>query len=267
MQNNKIQHSLLRDSKSRLYNKIHFVNEIMEKFPKIDTSLIEYSSSDTKISYYFFYDNKKYVLKDKLLLGINYDLSSSTDKISEYLFKVMLGIIGKSDKSDAEEFFKKVKEDVLELIKTPDIFDFIFPKLLEETEDVFLYDRLIGYRSLDLNDFYNDSIMSGVIEILNKYYVLVDELSDNGWFLYPGPGADNWMINEDTNDIKYVDNSNYTYLHKSSRGSYLSDSDKYGNKIIKVLETKYRNYELDHVMRNFILPQFHKNLKGVTIIK
>jgi hypothetical protein len=218
MQNNKLYLRTLQDTvRKRKFT----IARIEMLFPDIDINEIEFKRS---CSSGFFYRDRKYVWKSSIKKSQEHRLRFYRDtpvyksyeiKESDTFIENMIAI------GNIDDIVEHLYDSVLELIRTPDIFDFIFPRMIEETDDVFIMEKLPDtYREVTVDDFGNKDIMSAVLAMKEKYYGMAKEdifITENDlppprYFLCPDFDSNNYMVNTDTNDIKFVDETGFEYL-------------------------------------------------------
>jgi hypothetical protein len=180
--------------------KLTYKKEVSKKYniPIKDISLPDQDYYDVRDMYFFFWQGKKYIEKDKLLDRHLYDI---TKEIENWVFW----------ETGEELTGEKAKEYILELNKTVykflesevEKFPDLFTKKLGETKEFFIFEYLGDYKDLKHIDEITDFHFKLLQEKM-KYYK-----ENRKYNLLPSMELGNWMINK--NDLKYVDMDSFIF--------------------------------------------------------
>lgn len=166
-------------------------------------------------SFAFRYNSKEYVAKEifKTEFSKEYNKVYSTNIIDPDLLEkhgrgyieYMAGIAStrNNDLNMSHESYNDfVYKESFKLVRL-EKFDYIFPKLLSETEDFFIFEHLPPtYRKMTLYDLDNKEIRDTMFNLQDKYYKDIAEYSINGYIIPLNSNISHYRICTETGDIK-----------------------------------------------------------------
>lgn len=202
------------DAFLKKYNKVKRTKDykeyIIKQYPEFKFNLEEVvvlQDHSNKPHCNFFYRGKKYMEKKALL--DSYTPVMNRPELVES--ETAMGKRQFGDKVETLQDFYDLLEaqynkHFVQFMAEYKEYDFFMPKLLEETEDFYIFEFLEGYQSITMEMIEADkSIVQGMKDLLIQYHAKVKEISPYEEFYSNDLNVGNWMYNEETKDIKYVD--------------------------------------------------------------